>query len=107
MNRLVKILGIDGISKSTLSEMAKSLDEKVQAFSCTCPLQNGSFRFLWLDATMIKCREFGSVENVTVVIAVGVNDEGTREILGVDVFTSENEIAWRLFLMGLVERGLN
>lgn len=105
MDRLVKTLGIDGISKSTVSEMAKSLDEKVKAFR-ERPLENGPYRFLWLDATMVKCREFGSVENVAVVIAVGVNDEGTREILGVDVFTSEDETAWRLFLMGLVERGL-
>jgi transposase-like protein len=70
--------------------MAKGLDEKVQAFR-TRPLQNGPCRFLWLDATMVKCRESGSVENVAVVIAVGVNDEGTREIPGVEVFTSEDE----------------
>jgi len=106
MDRLVKTLGIDGISKSTVSEMAKGLDEKVQAFR-TRPLQNGPYRFLWLDATMVKCRESGSVENVAVVIAVGVNDEGTREILGVEVFTSEDETAWRLFLMDLVNRGLS
>ena len=67
MDRLVKTLGIDGISKSTVSEMAKSLDEKVQAFR-TRSLQNGSYRFLWLDATMVKCREFGSVENVASVL---------------------------------------
>ena len=105
MDRLVKTLGIDGISKSTVSEMAKSLDDKVKAFR-ERPLENGPYRFLWLDATMVKCREFGSVENVAVVIAVGANDEGTREVLGVEVFTSEDETAWRQFLMGLVERGL-
>jgi len=106
MDRLVKTLGIDGISKSTVSEMATSLDDKVQTFR-TRPLDNGPYRFLWLDATMVKCREYGSVENVAVVTAVAVNDEGHREVLGVDVFTSEDENAWRQYLISLVERGLN
>ena len=90
MDCLVRTLAINEISKSTISEMAKSLDEKVKAFR-TRPLQNGPCGFRCLDATMAKYREFGSVENVTVVIAVRLIDVGTREILGVEVFTSEDE----------------
>ena len=106
MDRLVKAMGITGISKSTVSEMAKSLDDKVNSFR-NRPLQNGPYRYLWLDATVVKCRECGSVENVAVVMAVGVNDDGLREVLGVEVFTSEDETSWTAFLRGLVERGLS
>lgn len=105
VDRLVKSLGIDGISKSQVSDMAKSLDEKVEAFR-NRPLLNGPYRYLWLDATMVKCRECGRVENVAVVIAVGVNAEGHREIIGVEVFTSEDETSWTAFMRGLVDRGL-
>lgn len=106
MDRLVKVMGISGISSSTVSEMAASLDEKVQSFR-NRPLRSGPYRYVWLDATVVKCRECGSVENVAVVVAVGVNDDGCREILGVDVFTSEDETAWKTFIRSLVDRGLS
>jgi putative transposase len=104
MDRLVKAMGITGISKSTVSEMAKSLDEKIERFRNRA--LRGPYRYLWLDATEVKCRECGSVENVAVVVAVGVNDAGQREVLGVEVFTAEDEVSWTTFLRGLVERGL-
>ena len=106
MDRLVKAMGITGISKSTVSEMASSLDEKVERLRSR-PLLRGPYRYLWLDATMVKCREDGSVENVAVVLAVGANEDGYREILGVDVFTAEDETSWTSFLRTLVERGLS
>jgi len=106
MDRLVKALGITGISRSKVSEMAKSLDEKVERFRSR-PLLNGPYRYLRLDATVVRCREYGSVENVAVVVAVGVNDDGLREVLGVEVFTSEDETSWTAFLRDLVEKGLS
>jgi putative transposase len=106
MDRLVKAMGITGISRSKVSEMAKSLDEKVKLFR-NRPLRSGPYRYVWLDATMVKCRECGSVDNVAVVVAVGSNDDGYREVLGVEVFTSENETSWTAFLRSLVERGLS
>ena len=106
MDRLVKAMGITGISRSRVSEMAGSLDEAVERFRNRL-LDGGPYRYVWLDATMVKCRECGSVENVAVVVAVGVNNEGNREILGVEVFTSEDEASWTAFLRGLKERGLS
>lgn len=106
MDRLVKAMGITGISRSKVSEMSKSLDEKVKLFR-NRSLRSGPYRYVWLDATMVKCRECGSVDNVAVVVAVGSNDDGYREVLGVEVFTSENETSWTAFLRSLVERGLS
>lgn len=106
MDRLVKAMGIDGISRSRVSEMAKSLDEMVEKFRKR-PLLNGPYRYLWLDATIVKCRECGSVENVAIVTAVSVNADGVREILGVEVFTVEDETSWTEFLRDLVNRGLS
>lgn len=106
MDRLVKSLGIEGISKSTVSEMARSLDERVQAF-LNRPLEGAPYKYIWLDGTALKCRELGVVENVSAVLAVGVNGEGYREILGMEVFTAESEAGWTEFLRGLVARGLS
>jgi len=106
MDRLVKSLGIEGISRSTVSEMAKSLDERVHAF-LSRPLDRGPYRYVWLDGTSLKCRECGSVESVSAVIATGVNREGCRELLGMDVFTMESETSWTEFIRGLVDRGLS
>lgn len=101
---LVQTLGIERLSKSRVSEMAKSLDEHVEDFRHR-PLE-GSYPFLWLDALVLKSREGGRVVNVAVVVAVGVNDDGKREILGVDVVTSEDGAGWLAFLRSLVSRGL-
>jgi putative transposase len=102
---LVQAMGIQGISKSQVSELARSLDEMVEAFRGR-PLDEGPYAYLWLDALSQRCREGGRVVNVATVVATGVNADGHREILGVDVFTSEDGAAWTSFLRGLVARGL-
>lgn len=102
---LVRALGIEGISKSQVSEMAGSLDEGVRAFR-ERPLDAGPYRHLWLDALAIRVRESGRIVSVWAVIATTVNAEGKRELLGLDVFTSEDGTAWTSFLRGLVARGL-
>lgn len=106
VERLVQQLGIDGISKSQVSEIAKQLDVIVDDFR-NRPLTGHTYPFMWLDATTIKSREGGRVVNVAVVVATGVNTEGFREILGVDVFTNETEAGWLDLLRGLVNRGLS
>jgi putative transposase len=102
---LVQTLGIARLSKSQVSELAKSLDTSVADFRAR-PLDGGPYPYVWLDATMIRCRDDGRIVNVAVLIAVGVNGEGKREILGVDVVTTEAGAGWLAFLRGLVARGL-
>ena len=102
---LVRALGIEGISKSQVSEMAKSLDAGVRAFR-ERPLDKGPYRHIWLDALAVRVREGGRIVSVATVVATGVNREGQRELLGLDVFTSEDGTAWTSFLRGLVARGL-
>ena len=103
---LVKTLGIEGISKSQVSELAKSLDEQVAAFRSR-PLDAGPYTYLWLDALVLKCREGGRIANVAAVVATSVNAEGYREILGLDVLTSEDGAGWTAFLRDLMARGLS
>ena len=103
---LVKALGIDGISKSQVSAMAKSLDPMVEAFRSR-PLDAAPYRYVWIDALVLKCREGGRIVNVALVCATGVNREGQREILGMDVVTREDGAAWTAFLRSLVARGLS
>ena len=103
---VVKSMGIDGISKSQVSELAKSLDETVTAFR-NRPLDAGPYTYLWVDALTQKVREGGRIVNVAVVIASGVNADGHREILGVDLITTEDGAGWTAFLRGLVARGLS
>lgn len=105
VDNLVQSMGIEGISKSQVSEMAKSLDEAVDSFRRR-PLDAGPYRYLWLDALMIKCREGGRVVSVAALLATAVNADGRREILGLDVVTAENGAGWLAFLRDLVERGL-
>jgi putative transposase len=102
---LIKTLGIEGISKSQVSEMAKSLDEHVAAFRSR-PLDAGPYTYVWLDALALKCREGGRIANVAAVVATSVNADGYREILGLDVLTSEDGAGWTAFLRDLVARGL-
>lgn len=106
VDKLVKTLGIDGISKSQVSEMAKSLDEAVEAFR-NRPLDKGPYTYLWIDALTQKCREGGRIVNVAAVLATAVNGEGHREVLGLDVVTTEDGAGWTQFLRGLVARGLS
>jgi putative transposase len=103
---LVRTLGIERISKSRVSEMAKELDSAVEAFR-TRPLDGGPYTYLWVDALTQKVREDGRIANVACVIATGVNVAGNREILGLDLHTSEDGAGWTAFLRGLVARGLS
>jgi len=103
---LVKTLGIEGISKSQVSELAKSLDEAVEAFRSR-PLDRGPYTYLWLDALEIRCREAGRICSVAAVVGTAVNRDGRREILGLDIFTTEDGAGWTAFLRNLVARGLS
>jgi putative transposase len=103
---VVKSIGIEGISKSQVSELAKSLDETVTAFR-NPPLDAGPYTYIWVDALTQKVREGGRIVNVAVVVATGVNADGHREILGVDLITTEDGAGWTAFLRGLVARELS
>jgi putative transposase len=98
-------LGIERLSKSQVSRLAKMLDELVEDFR-TRPLEGVPYPYLMLDALELKCRDGGRIVNVCVVHAVAVNREGFRESLGLDVVTAEDGSAWTAFLRGLVARGL-
>lgn len=102
---LVKAMGVKGISKSQVSEMAKELDEMVDGFRDR-PLEDGPYRYVWLDAITQRVREGGRVVNVAAVVATAVNSDGRRDILGFDVFTAEDFAGWTAFLRSLVARGL-
>ena len=102
---LVQRLGIQSLSKSQVSELAKSLDSEVAAFRAR-PLDAGPYPYVWVDALAVKCREAGRIVNVACVVATGVNADGYREILGVDVLTAEDGAGWTAFLRDLVARGL-
>lgn len=103
---LVQAMGMTGMSKSQVSELAKELDEVVESFR-NRPLDQGLYTCLWLDAMAQRCREGGRVVNVVTVIATAVNGDGRREVLGFEVITSEDGAGWTAFLRSLVERGLN
>jgi putative transposase len=103
---LVKALGMEGISKSQVSALAKTLDAEVAAFRSR-PLDDGPYPYLWLDALAVKAREDGRVISVATVVATAVSADGHREILGLDTFTSEDGAAWTRFLRDLVGRGLS
>jgi transposase-like protein len=101
---LVKALGIDGISRSEVSRICKSLDDDVKAFRSR-PI-DGEHPYVWLDATYHKVRELGRVVSVATVVAVGVDQEGQRHVLGCDTGPSEDHVFWTRFLRELVKRGL-
>src|ERR671938_863558 len=105
VDELVKALGLDGISKSQVSQVCQELDAEVERFR-TRRLA-GTYPYLWVDATFLKVREGGRVVSMAVVIAVGVNAEGQREILGLDVGPSEDGAFWLALLRSLVARGLS
>ncbi len=102
---IVRAMGIDGISKSQVSVLAKSLDAEVEKFR-NRPLDAGPYTYVLVDALTQKVREDGRVVNVACVLATGVNADGRREVLGVDVITTEDGAGWTAFLRGLVARGL-
>ena len=105
VDALVKSLGCEGISKSRVSRICQELDQVVESFLGR-PLDGGPYPYLWLDALTQKVREEGRIVNVSVVVATAVNTEGKREILGMDVGTSEDGAFWLAFLRSLVARGL-
>jgi len=107
MDKLVKTLGIDSLSKSQVSRMAADLDEHVEEFRHR-PLDTaGPFTFVAADALTMKVREGGRVINAVVLLATGVNGDGHREVLGMRVATSETGAAWNEFFADLVARGLS
>lgn len=106
MDKLVKTLGIDSLSKSQVSRMAADLDEHVEQFRHR-PLDTaGPFTFIAADALTMKVRDGGRVINAVVLLATGVNGDGHREVLGMRVATSETGTAWNEFFADLVARGL-
>ena len=106
MDKLVKTLGIDGLLKSQVSRMAEELDEHVTAFRHRPVDEAGPFTFVAADALTMKVREAGRVINAVVLVATGVNGDGHREVLGLQVATSETKSAWNAFFADLVARGL-
>lgn len=106
VDKLVRQLGIEGISKSQVSQIATDLDEAVEAFRAR-PLE-GLYPYVWLDALVVRCRDDRTaMSGVCCMVAVGVNPEGRREVLGVELATSEDGAGWTSFLRGLHARGLD
>jgi putative transposase len=101
---LVKALGMTGISKSQVSRLCAEIDERVNAF-LERPIE-GEWPYLWIDATYVKVRQNGRIVSVAVIVAVGVNTDGRREVLGLDIGPSEAEPFWTAFLRKLARRGL-
>ena len=101
---LVKALGMSGISKSQVSRLCEEIDGRVRAF-LDRPIE-GDWPYLWIDATYVKVRSNGRVVPAAVIMAVGVNADGRREVLGMDIGPSEAETFWTAFLRKLARRGL-
>jgi transposase-like protein len=104
VDELVKAMGMTGISKSQVSRLCEEIDGKITAF-LERPLE-GDWPYLWLDATYVKVRENGRIVSVAVIVAVAVNSDGRREVLGMAVGASEAETFWTEFLRSLARRGL-
>jgi putative transposase len=101
---LVKAMGASGISKSQVSRLCEEIDERVNAFLMR-PIE-GEWPYLWIDATYLKTREAGRIVSTAVILAVGVNSDGRREVLGIATGASEAEPFWTAFLRSLADRGL-
>jgi transposase-like protein len=101
---LVKALGMSGVSKSQVSRLCEEIDVRVKTF-LDRPLE-GDWPYLWIDATYVKVRNNGRIVSVAVIVAVGVNADGRREVLGMDIGPSEAETFWTAFLRKLARRGL-
>lgn len=101
---LVKAMGASGVSKSQVSRLVAEIDERVNAF-LTRPIE-GEWPYLWIDATYLKVREGGRIVSTAAIIAVGVNTDGRREVLGIATGPSEAEPFWKAFLRSLADRGL-
>lgn len=104
VDELVHAMGMTGISKSSVSKLCKDIDERVNGF-LTRPMA-GEWPYLWLDATYLKVRAAGRIVSVAAIIAVAVNIDGRREIVGLHIGPSEAEVFWSDFLKSLKARGL-
>jgi putative transposase len=104
VDELVKALGMTGISKSQVSRLCEEIDSRAKAF-LDRPLE-GDWPYLWRDATYVKARQASRVVSIAVIVAVGVNSDGRREVLGMDIGPSEAETFWTAFLRKLARRGL-
>ena len=104
VDELVKALGMEGISKSQVSRLCAEIDERVQSF-LNRPIE-GDWPYIWLDATYVKARRDHHIVPVAVIVAVGVNTDGRREVLGMTTGNSEAEPFWLEFLRSLTRRGL-
>jgi putative transposase len=104
VDELVKALGMEGISKSQVSRLCAEIDERVHAFLAR-PIE-GDWPYVWLDATYVKVRRNHQIVSVAVIVAVGVNTDGRREVLGMTIGHSEAEPFWVEFLRSLARRGL-
>ena len=101
---LVQAMGMSGISKSQVSRLCEEIDVRVKAF-LDRPIE-GDWPYIWIDATYLKVRQAGRIVSVAVIIAIGVNSDGRREVLGMATGPSEAEVFWTDFLRGLARRGL-
>jgi len=104
VDELVKAMGMTGISKSQVSRLCTEIDDKIAAFLNRS--LEGDWPYLWLDATYVKVRANGRIVSVAVIIAVAVNSDGRREVLGMAIGASEAETFWTEFLRKLARRGL-
>jgi transposase-like protein len=104
VDELVQAMGMTGISKSQVSRLCEEIDDKTRAF-LTRPLE-GEWPYLWLDATYVKVRAQGRIVSVAVIVAVAVNGDGRREVVGLEIGPSEAETFWTEFLRKLARRGL-
>ena len=104
MLRIRLEMGGSGVSKSQVSRLCEEIDERVKAF-LDRPLE-GDWPYVWLDATYVKVRRNHRIVSVAVIVAVGVNTDGRREVLGMDIGPSEAETFWTEFLRKLRRRGL-
>ena len=101
---LVRAMGMSGISKSQVSRLCEEIDERVHAF-LDRPIE-GDWPYLWIDATYVKVRQNGRIVSVAAIMAIGVNSDGKREVLGMDIGASEAEAFWTDFIRKLTRRGL-
>ncbi len=104
VDALVKVLGMAGVSKSQVSRLCEEIDERVRTF-LERPIE-GDWPYLWIDATYVKVRENGRIVSAAVIVAVAVNTDGRREVLGIAIGVSEAETFWVEFLRKLKRRGL-
>src|SRR5512135_2800578 len=104
VDELVQAMGMTGISKSSVSKLCKDINERVNSFLTR--LLAGEWPYLWLDATYLKVRAAGRIVSVAAIIAVAVNIDGRREIVGLHIGPSEAEVFWSDFLKSLKARGL-